>query len=65
MAEEALDEGLDDDVDAPDQKKVSGKRLIIFAVAILLLVIGGGVGAAFLLGLFGGEPPPVAEAGAV
>lgn len=63
MAEEALDEGLDDVEDAPEPKKVSGKRLIIFAVAILLVVIGGGVGAAFMLGLFGGEPPPPAEDG--
>ncbi|NQW12128.1 MAG: flagellar basal body-associated FliL family protein [Alphaproteobacteria bacterium] len=64
MAEEALDEGLEDD-GSPEQTKVSGRRLIIFAVAILLLVIGGGVGAAFMLGLFGGEPPPAAEEGVV
>ncbi len=60
MAEEALDE-MDDTGDEPEKKRVSGKRLIIFAAVLVLVLVGGGVGAAFMLGLFGGEPPPAEE----
>lgn len=61
MAEEALDD-MDGAGDGPEKKRVSGKRLIIFAAIIVLFLVGGGVGAAFMLGLFGGHEPPPAEA---
>ncbi len=61
MAEDALD---DLDGAAPERKKISGKRLIIFAVILLLVLIGGGVGAAFMLGLFSSPPAPAAEGAA-
>ncbi len=61
MAEDALDD-MDGVGGEPEKKRISGKRLIIFGAILLLVLIGGGVGAAFMLGLFGGhEPPPVEE----
>ena len=38
------------------KKKLSGKFLILFIVLPVLLLGGGGVGAAFMFGLFGSEP---------
>jgi flagellar FliL protein len=61
MADEALDE-MDGAGEGPEKKRVSGKRLIIFAAVLVLFLVGGGVGAAFMLGLFGGSEPPPAEA---
>lgn len=64
MSEEALDD-LEGVGEEPEKKKLSGKRLMIFAAILLLVLIGGGVGAAFMLGLFGGahEAPAAAEEG--
>ena len=59
MAEEALDD-MEAAGEEPERKRVSGKRLIIFAAILVLVLIGGGVGAAFVLGLFD-SPPPAAE----
>lgn len=59
MADDALDD-MDGVGGEPEKKRISGKRLIIFAAILLLVLIGGGVGAAVMLGLFGGkEAPPV------
>ena len=63
MAEDTADTELNEDGE-PKQKKVSGKRLIIFAVAILLVLVGGGVGAAFMLGVFSEPEPAPTEEGA-
>lgn len=54
MADDALDD-LDGVGGEPEKKRISGKRLIIFAAILLLVLIGGGVGAAVMLGLFGGH----------
>jgi flagellar FliL protein len=60
MSDEALDE-MDDAGGEPEQKRVSGKRLIIFAAVLVLVLIGGGVGAAVMLGMFDSAPPPTEE----
>lgn len=51
---EAEGDGEAGSEDAP-KKKLSGKKIVLFIVLPLLVVIGGGVGAAFFLGLFGSE----------
>lgn len=62
MAEEALDE-MDGSGEEPEKKRVSGKRLIIFGAIIVLVLVGGGVGAAVMLGFFDSpEPAPTEEA---
>lgn len=60
MSDEALDE-MDDAGGEPEQKRVSGKRLIIFAAVLVLVLIGGGVGAAVMLGMVDSAPPPTEE----
>ncbi|MEM6850382.1 MAG: flagellar basal body-associated FliL family protein [Pseudomonadota bacterium] len=52
--EEAGDGEEGEDGEAPKKKKLSGKVLVLF-IALPLLLIGGGVGAAFMLGVFGGS----------
>ncbi len=66
MAEQAVSEGLGEDVEIETSKKkgLSGKKLVLFIVLPLLLIIGGGAGAYFsgmLDSLLGGEPEPVPE----
>lgn len=58
MADEALEDGFEEGGE-PEQKRVSGKRLIIFAAILVLVLIGAGVGGAMFL--LGGDPPPPAE----
>jgi flagellar FliL protein len=58
MADEALEDGFEEGGE-PEQKRVSGKRLIIFAAILVLVLIGAGVGGAMFL--LGGDPPPPVE----
>jgi len=59
MADEAITEDIGDDVEVeakPGGKGMSGKKLVLFVVApiVLLLLAGGG---AYFAGLFGSAPP--------
>lgn len=59
MADEAVSEDIGDDVEVeakPGGKGMSGKKLVLFIVApiVLLLLAGGG---AYFMGLFGSAPP--------
>lgn len=65
MAEEGedLEEGMGEDEEG-GSKKLSGKKIVLFIVLPLLLLIGAGVGVTVMLGVFSEPPPPVdAEAG--
>jgi len=55
------EEGADEGAEAAPKKKLSGKVLVLF-IALPLLLIGGGVAAAFMLGVFGPGEEEVAEA---
>ncbi|WP_417317898.1 flagellar basal body-associated FliL family protein [Emcibacter sp.] len=58
MSEENGEENIDDLAEGLEQKKFSGKKLVLFVVLpLLLLLIGGGVALMFL----GGDDPEVAE----
>ena len=66
MAEEGedLEEGMGEGEEG-GSKKLSGKKIVLFIVLPLLLLIGAGVGVTVMLGFFSEPPPPVdAEAGA-
>lgn len=61
MAEEAegeIEEDFDGEEDGPPQRKLSGKKIVLFVVVPLLLLVGAGAGAAVFLGLFSSAPPP-------
>ncbi|RME64377.1 MAG: flagellar basal body protein FliL [Alphaproteobacteria bacterium] len=61
MADEAELESIDETLDeAPARKRLSGKKIVLFAAPVLLLLLGGG---AYFMGLFGGkaEEAQVAE----
>jgi flagellar protein FliL len=60
MAEEGddLEEGMGDD-DGGGSKSLSGKKIVLFIVLPLLLLIGAGVGVTVMLGVFSEPPPPV------
>ena len=60
MADEGddLEEGMGDDDGG--SKRLSGKKIVLFIVLPLLLLIGAGVGVTVMLGVFS-EPPPPAE----
>lgn len=49
------EEGGDGAEGGPKKKKLSGKTLVLFIALPALVLIAGGVGAAFFLGLFGGK----------
>ncbi len=51
------DETADADLEADGGKKrMAGKKIVLFALPVLLLVAGGA--GAYFMGLFGGEAPP-------
>ena len=57
MAEEAEDIVEEDDADTSDDTGGKRKKLILFIVIPVLLLIGVGVGVAVMLGLFSSKPP--------
>ncbi|MFC7158168.1 hypothetical protein [Pseudidiomarina halophila] len=58
MSEENSEDNLDDLAEGLEQKKFSGKKLVLFVILpLLLLLIGGGVAFMFL----GGDDHQVAE----
>jgi flagellar protein FliL len=66
MADEGddLEEGMEDGEGG--SKRLSGKKIVLFIVLPLLLLIGAGVGVTVMLGVFSPPPPPVEnEAGGV
>jgi len=65
MSESDVEEEQGDEQAEPSKKKLSGKKLVLFVILPLLLVLGGGgAGAAWFLGVFGGEETELAaEAG--
>jgi flagellar FliL protein len=62
MAEEGadLEEGLEGEEEG-GSKRLSAKKIVLFILLPLLLLIGAGVGVTVMLGVFS-EPPPAAEA---
>ena len=62
MAEEHGEGGEGHGEEAAGSKRLSGKRIVLFIVLPVLLLIGAGVGAAFML-MRSPPPPPVAEEG--
>ena len=58
MAADAVGEDFEEGGEGPPKKKFSGKKLILFIVLPLLLLIGVGVGVYFS-GLLGSKPEPV------
>jgi flagellar FliL protein len=71
MADDDLDEPMNDDLDAGGEEeggKKGGKKKLLVIILPLLLLIGGGAGAYFmgladpLLAMFGGGEPAVEEA---
>jgi flagellar FliL protein len=57
MAADAVGEDFEEGGEGPSKKKFSGKKLILFIVLPLLLLIGVGVGVYFS-GLLGSDPVP-------
>ncbi len=57
------DETADADLEADGAKKrVAGKKVVLFALPVLLLIAGGA--GAYFMGLFGGDAPPEEQAAA-
>ena len=52
MATETLDDAVDEIAAQPARRKVSGKRLVLFAILPLLMLAGGGA-ALYVTGIFG------------
>jgi flagellar protein FliL len=65
MAEDGDDlEDGEGDEEGGGSKSLSGKKIVLFIVLPLLLLIGAGVGVTVMLGVFSDPPPPVeTEAG--
>lgn len=63
MAEEGedLEDGMGEEEGG--SKRLSGKKIVLFIVLPLLLLIGAGVGVTVMLGLFSSPPPPVEDSG--
>ncbi|MBU0723792.1 MAG: flagellar basal body-associated FliL family protein [Alphaproteobacteria bacterium] len=60
MAADAIGEDFEDGGEGPKKKKFSGKKLILFIVLPLLLLIGAGVGV-YLSGMLSPAKPTVAS----
>lgn len=62
MAHDADNEGEMGEGGAQPPRKLSGKKILLFVLLPVLLLIGAGVGVTFMLGMFSSPPPPAADA---